>query len=119
MEELKKVHRVVAKELPSAPHEVLLVLDAATGQNALSQARAFQQALPLTGVILAKLDSSAKGGVALSVVEQLGVPIRCVGLGEQAEDLQDFTAVDFIEAMFAPTEGTDGEISLDMEAGDP
>src|SRR5438105_5369650 len=79
-EELKKVHRVVARELPGAPHETLLVLDATTGQNALNQARTFQQALPLTGVILAKLDGSARGGVVLSVIERLGVPIRCVGL---------------------------------------
>src|SRR5262245_9392551 len=115
MEELKKVQRVIARELPGAPHETLLVLDAATGQNALSQAQAFQQALSLTGVILAKMDGSAKGGVALSVAGRLGVPIRCVGLGEQAEDLQDFAAVDFVEALFAPAEGAEAEIYLDRE----
>ncbi|MBI3798175.1 MAG: signal recognition particle-docking protein FtsY [Deltaproteobacteria bacterium] len=115
MEELKKVQRVIARELPGAPHETLLVLDAATGQNALSQAQTFQQALSLTGVILAKMDGSAKGGVALSVAGRLGVPIRCVGLGEQAEDLQDFAAADFVEALFAPVEGAESEIYLDRE----
>jgi fused signal recognition particle receptor len=104
MEELKKVHRVIARELPGAPHEVLLVLDASTGQNALLQANMFQHTAPLTGVILSKMDSSAKGGMALAVVEQLNVPIRCVGLGEREEDLQDFSAHDFINALFAADE---------------
>jgi fused signal recognition particle receptor len=112
MEELKKVQRVVAKELPGAPHEVLLVLDATTGQNALSQARTFQQALPLTGVVLAKMDGSGKGGIVLSVAEQLGLPIRYIGLGEREDDLQDFTATDFVEALFTPV-GPD--ISLDSQ----
>lgn len=115
MEELKKVHRVIARELPGAPHETLLVLDAATGQNALSQAQTFQRALPLTGVILAKMDGSAKGGVVLSITDRLGVPIRWVGLGERAGDLQDFDAVDFVEALFAPGESADSTISLDRE----
>jgi fused signal recognition particle receptor len=101
MEELKKVHRVIARELPGAPHEVLLVLDASTGQNALSQAGTFQQVAPLTGVILSKMDGSAKGGMVLSVVERLGVPIRCVGLGEKQEDLQDFSPENFIDALFS------------------
>ncbi|MCE2484240.1 MAG: signal recognition particle-docking protein FtsY [Desulfurellaceae bacterium] len=101
MEELRKVHRVIAKELQGAPHEVLLVLDAATGQNALSQARTFQAAFPLSGVILTKMDGSGKGGVVLSVTEQLGVPIRGIGLGEGAEDLHDFEATAFVEALFS------------------
>jgi fused signal recognition particle receptor len=101
MEELKKVHRIVARELSGAPHEILLVLDASTGQNALQQALAFQQALPLTGAILAKMDGSAKGGVILAVTERLGVPVRCVGLGERVEDLQDFSSEDFVEALFS------------------
>ncbi|MEW6298269.1 MAG: signal recognition particle-docking protein FtsY [Thermodesulfobacteriota bacterium] len=105
MEELKKVSRVVERELPGAPHETLLVLDATTGQNALSQAQMFQNALPLSGVILAKLDGSAKGGVALSIVDRLGIPIRCVGLGEQPDDLQTFRASDFVDALFPPTNG--------------
>ena len=101
MEELRKVHRVIAKELQGAPHEVLLVLDAATGQNALIQARTFQAAFPLSGVILTKMDGSGKGGVVLSVTEQLGVPIRGIGLGEGAEDLHDFEATAFVEALFS------------------
>lgn len=113
MEELKKVHRVIARELPGAPHEVLLVLDASTGQNALNQAFTFQKAFPLTGVILAKMDGSAKGGVALSVVERLGMPIRCVGLGEKEEDLQDFSAESFVDALFSQSES---EMSLDTES---
>lgn len=100
MEELKKIHRVIGREIPGAPHEVLLVLDAATGQNALSQARTFQAAFPLTGVILSKMDGSAKGGVALAVGSQLGVPIQYIGLGEQLEDLEAFSAEDFITALF-------------------
>ncbi|MGE0684843.1 MAG: signal recognition particle-docking protein FtsY, partial [Candidatus Binatia bacterium] len=115
MEELKKVHRVIARELPDAPHEVLLVLDASTGQNALNQARAFQEIFPLTGIILAKMDGSARGGVAFSIVEQIGVPIRCLGLGERATDLQDFSAEDFVEAIFMAEEG---EVSLDTEVRD-
>lgn len=105
MEELKKVHRVIARELPGAPHEVLLVLDASTGQNALNQANSFQQIAPLTGVILSKMDGSAKGGMALSVVEQLKVPIRCIGLGEKEEDLQDFSPENFIDALFSLSDG--------------
>ncbi len=112
MEELKKVHRVVSKELPGAPHEVLLVLDAATGQNALNQAQAFQDAFPLSGVILTKMDGSGKGGIVLSITEKLGVPIRCIGLGEQAEDLHDFAPTDFIEALFS---SASSELSLDSE----
>ncbi len=115
MEELKKVHRVIAKELPGAPQEVLLVLDATTGQNALNQARAFQQAFSLTGIVLAKMDGSARGGVAFSIIDQLGIPIRCLGLGEKTEDLQDFSAVEFVDAIFTSTEG---DVSLDMEARD-
>lgn len=100
MEELKKIHRVIGREIAGAPHEVLLVLDAGTGQNALSQARTFQAAFPLTGVILSKMDGSAKGGVALAVGSQLGVPIQYIGLGEQLEDLEAFSSDDFITALF-------------------
>lgn len=115
MEELKKVHRVIARELPEAPHEILLVLDASTGQNALNQAQAFQHAFPLTGIILAKMDGSARGGVAFAIADQLGVPIRCLGLGERPEDLQDFSAQEFVDAIFSPSED---EVSLDMRARD-
>jgi fused signal recognition particle receptor len=101
MEELKKIARVVARELPGAPHETWLVLDANTGQNALSQASIFGDAVPLTGVVLAKLDSTAKGGVVVAVAERLKIPVRFVGLGESIEDLREFDAREFVDALFA------------------
>jgi fused signal recognition particle receptor len=101
MEELKKIARVVARELPGAPHETWLVLDANTGQNALSQAAVFRDAVPLTGVVLAKLDSTAKGGVVVAVAERLKIPVRFVGLGESLEDLREFDAREFVDALFA------------------
>lgn len=96
MEELKKVHRVVGKALPGAPQAVLLVLDATTGQNALHQARAFQEAVQVNGVILSKLDSSARGGMAFAIQKELGLPIYYAGLGEKPEDLQPFNRVEFV-----------------------
>jgi fused signal recognition particle receptor len=104
MEELKKIARVVARELPGAPHETWLVLDANTGQNALSQASVFRDAVPLTGVVLAKLDSTAKGGVVVAVAERLKIPVRFVGLGEAIEDLREFDAREFVDALFASDE---------------
>lgn len=101
MEELKKVARVVGRELPGAPHETWLVLDANTGQNALSQAKQFGETVPLTGVILAKLDSTAKGGVIIGIADRLKLPVRFVGLGENLEDLRPFDAREFAEALFA------------------
>lgn len=101
MEELKKVQRVVGKALPGAPHVVLLVLDATTGQNALQQARAFKEAVNVTGVILAKLDSSARGGMAFAIKRELGLPILFAGLGEKPEDLQPFAPDDFIEGILS------------------
>jgi fused signal recognition particle receptor len=105
MEELKKIARVVGRELPGAPHETWLVLDANTGQNALSQAKIFGDAVPLTGVVLAKLDSSAKGGVVVAIAERLKVPVRFVGLGEGIEDLRAFDAREFVEALFETGDG--------------
>jgi fused signal recognition particle receptor len=99
MEELKKVRGVIAKAMPGAPHETLLVLDATTGQNALSQAAAFKQAVDLTGVVLAKLDGSAKGGMAFAIGSELGVPIRYVGTGEKVEDFALFDPDRFIEGL--------------------
>jgi fused signal recognition particle receptor len=99
MEELKKVHRVVGKALPGAPHLVLLVLDATTGQNALLQAKAFQAAVQVNGVILAKLDSSAHGGMAFAIQKELGLPIYFAGLGEKPEDLTPFDRVAFVEGI--------------------
>jgi len=105
MEELKKIARVVARELPGAPHETWLVLDANTGQNALSQAKIFGDAVPLTGVVLAKLDSTAKGGVIVAIADRLHVPVRFVGLGEGIEDLREFDAHEFVEALFETGDG--------------
>jgi len=101
MEELKKIKRVVAKVLPGAPHETLLVLDANTGQNALSQARLFTQAARVTGLVLTKLDGTAKGGVVLAIARELRLPIRYIGVGEQKEDLLPFDAEQFIHSLFS------------------
>ena len=103
MEELKKVKRIIERELPGAPHEILLVLDATTGQNAIAQARTFHQALGVTGIALAKLDGTAKGGIIIAIAEELGIPLRLVGVGEGIEDLQDFLAEAFVEALFTRT----------------
>ncbi len=99
MEEIKKVKRVAAKALPGAPHEVLLVLDANTGQNALAQVKAFDEALGLTGLVLTKLDGTAKGGVVCAIARQRPVPLRFVGVGEGIDDLRPFAARDFVEAL--------------------
>ena len=99
MEELKKVHRVVGKALPGAPHAVWLVLDATTGQNALQQAKAFKEAVDLTGVILSKLDSSARGGMAFAIQRELGLPILFAGLGEKPEDLIPFDPDAFVKGI--------------------
>ncbi len=99
MEELKKVHRVVGKALPGAPHHVWLVMDATTGQNALQQARAFKDTVQVTGVILAKLDSSARGGMAFAIERELGLPILYAGLGEKPEDLTPFDPEGFVEGI--------------------
>jgi fused signal recognition particle receptor len=101
MEELKKIARVAGRELPGTPHECWLVLDATTGQNALSQAKIFSEAVPLTGVVLAKLDSTAKGGVVVAIAEQLKLPVRFVGVGENLEDLRPFDPREFVDALFA------------------
>lgn len=100
MEELKKVKRVMGKVDPSAPHEVMLVLDAGTGQNALNQAEQFNQAMQLTGITLTKLDGTAKGGVIFAIAQKLGLPIRYIGVGEGIEDLRVFQANDFVDALF-------------------
>lgn len=100
MDEMSKVHRAVAKACPGAPHEVLLVLDATTGQNGLTQAKVFKEVVPLTGIVLTKLDGSAKGGIVLSIAAELGVPVRFVGLGEGENDLVPFDAEKFVSALF-------------------
>ncbi len=100
MEELKKVKRVIGKALPGAPHEVWLVLDATVGQNGLQQAKTFHRELGVTGVILTKLDGTAKGGIVLAIANELGVKVRYIGLGEKLEDLELFDPDDFVEALF-------------------
>jgi fused signal recognition particle receptor len=101
MQELQKVHRVMDKKMPGAPHETLLVLDATTGMNALNQAREFHKAVKLTGLIITKLDGTSKGGMVVAIQRELGLPIKFIGLGEQADDLQPFDAKQFAEALFS------------------
>ena len=100
LEELKKIRRVIAREQPGAPHETLLVLDATTGQNGLQQAKIFKEATEIDGIVLTKLDGTAKGGVIISIQEELGVSVRYIGVGEDVEDLQPFEAERFVEALF-------------------
>jgi fused signal recognition particle receptor len=100
MQELHKLHRVIGKQLPGAPHEVLLVLDGSTGMNALNQACEFNKAVPLTGLIVTKLDGTSKGGMVVAIQKELGLPIKFIGLGEQPDDLQPFDAKQFAQALF-------------------
>ena len=100
MDELSKINRIIDRELPNCDKEVLLVLDAATGQNAVNQAREFQKAAGITGIILTKLDGTAKGGVVIPIREELGLPVKFIGVGEQVDDLQPFDADDFARALF-------------------
>jgi len=101
MEELKKIKRVISKKVKAAPHEVLIVLDATTGQNAISQAKLFSEAVGVTGIVLTKLDGTAKGGIVVSIVDQMQVPIRFIGIGEKMDDLRKFDPEEFVEAIFA------------------
>ncbi len=101
MEELKKLRRVAAGRIPEAPQEVVLVLDATTGQNALTQAKYFQETVEVTGVLVAKLDGTAKGGIVFAIAKELGIPIQYVGTGERLEDLAEFDAEEFVEGLFA------------------
>ncbi len=100
MEELKKIERVIKKVIPEAPHETLLVLDATTGQNAISQAKIFSEAVPVTGLVMTKLDGTAKGGILIALADKYKIPIRMIGIGESAEDYRDFSPVDFVDALF-------------------
>jgi fused signal recognition particle receptor len=102
MEELRKIRRVAERECPGAPHETLLVLDASTGQNGLQQARLFQEAVAITGIVLTKLDGTARGGIAVAVAVELGVPIRFIGIGEGVDDLRPFEAEEFVDALLLP-----------------
>ncbi|GAB6157686.1 signal recognition particle-docking protein FtsY [Desulfotomaculum varum] len=100
MDELRKVHRIIAREMPGAPHEVLLVLDATTGQNALSQAKIFSEAVNVTGIALTKLDGTAKGGVVTAIVTEMAIPVKLIGIGERMDDLRPFNPKDFIDALY-------------------
>ena len=102
MDELKKMRRILEREVAGAPHEVLLVLDATVGQNALAQARQFREAAGVTGLALTKLDGTARGGIVVAIAEELQLPVRVIGVGESPEDLQDFRAREFVEALFVP-----------------
>ena len=104
MDELGKITRIIDRELPDADKEFLIVLDATTGQNAVNQAREFKNSAGITGIVLTKLDGTAKGGVVLSVKEELGVPVKYIGVGEQMDDLQPFDADSFAKALFAKNE---------------
>lgn len=104
MEELKKINRVIAKEIPAAPHETLLVVDATTGQNAINQVKLFGESVALTGVVLTKLDGTAKGGVVIAINNELSLPVTWIGVGEGVNDLRPFNAADFAAALFANTD---------------
>ncbi len=103
MQELQKVHRVIGRQQEGAPHEVLLVLDATTGMNALQQAREFNKVVPVTGLVVTKLDGTSKGGMVVAIHDELRIPVKFIGLGEQAEDLQRFDATQFAHALFQET----------------
>ena len=100
MQELEKLHRIIGRQEAGAPHEVLLVVDATTGMNALNQAREFHKAVPLTGLVITKLDGTSKGGMVVAIHDELNLPIKFIGLGEQADDLQPFDPGQFAEAYF-------------------
>ena len=101
MGELAKVSRVIAKQIPEAPHETLLTVDATTGQNGLRQARLFSEAVPVSGLVLTKLDGTAKGGIALAIAQELGIPVKLIGIGERLEDLRPFEPTEFARALVA------------------
>ena len=101
MAELAKVRRVISKQIPDAPHETLLTVDATTGQNGLRQAQLFSETIDVTGLVLTKLDGTAKGGIALALASELGIPVKLIGVGEQLEDLRPFDPVDYARALVA------------------
>ena len=107
MEELRKIHRVVSKVVPGAPHEVLLTIDATTGQNGLVQAKKFTEAVNVSGIVLTKLDGTAKGGIVFAITKELQLPIKLLGVGEKADDLKPFDSKVFVNALL---ESEDGEV---------
>ena len=110
MEELKKVHRVIGKAAQGAPHEVLLVIDATTGQNGLIQAAKFKEAVNVTGIVLTKLDGTAKGGIIFAIVKELGIPVKYIGVGEKIDDLKPFKPSEFVEALLSSDEESSEEV---------
>ena len=108
MEELKKINRIIDREYPEAKRETLIVLDGTTGQNALVQAKQFKEAADITGIVLTKLDGTAKGGIAIAIQSELSVPVKYIGIGEKLDDLQRFDADDFVDALFR-TENSEGD----------
>ena len=111
MEELKKVHRVISKVIPEAPHEVWLVIDATTGQNGLVQAKRFKEVVDVTGIVLTKLDGTAKGGIIFAIANELGVPVKYIGIGEGIDDLKPFSNKEFVEALLSSEDPTESEVS--------
>ena len=107
MDELKKIYRILNKELPDASKEVLLVLDATTGQNAVEQAKQFKEAADITGIVLTKLDGTAKGGIVFAIKNEYGIPVKLIGLGEKIDDMDEFSPVDFVNAIIEPDEETE------------
>ncbi len=109
MEELKKIHRILEKEYPEAFRETLVVLDGTTGQNALAQAKQFSEVADISGIILTKMDGTAKGGIAVAIQSELGIPVKYIGVGETIEDLQKFDSEQFVNALFSGNEKTGEE----------
>ena len=109
MDELSKIGRVMQRAIPEAPHEVLLVLDGTAGQNAIMQAKVFNEAVPITGVAVTKLDGTAKGGIVIAVKKEIGAPVRLIGIGEKLDDLRDFVGCDFVEALFEREETVENQ----------
>ena len=109
MEELAKMNRLIEREAPESSREVLLVLDATTGQNAVNQARLFSEVAPISGIVLTKLDGTAKGGIVISIKNELGIPVKLIGVGEKIDDLQPFNSHDFVKALFEPITDGSGE----------
>ncbi|MGN1481818.1 signal recognition particle-docking protein FtsY [Porcipelethomonas sp.] len=109
MDELAKMNRIIEREAPDSSKEILLVLDATTGQNAVNQARLFKEVAPITGIVLTKLDGTAKGGIVISIKNELGIPVKLIGVGEQIDDLQPFNSHDFVRALFESTPSEESE----------
>jgi len=106
MDELKKIKRILGREISDSPHEVLIVLDATTGQNAVQQVKSFNEVIDISGIVLTKLDGTAKGGVIIAIADELNIPVKYIGIGEALEDLREFKAEEFVEALFADGDTT-------------